>query len=111
MQLASKMRYISAQFDAYLSDDLWKKSAAHANAMAQILSREVLKIPQIKITQKVQSNGVFAIVPQNIIPELQKEYFFYMWNDETSEVRWMCSYDTTEEDIMTFVKKIKELLK
>jgi len=111
MQLASKMRYISAQFDAYLTNDLWKKSASHSNEMAQILAREVAKISQIKITQKVQSNGVFAIVPPHIIPELQKEYFFYMWNEETSEVRWMCSYDTTEEDIMRFVNKIKELLK
>ncbi len=111
MQLASKMRYISAQFDAYLTNDLWKKSAAYSNEMAQILGREVGKIPQIKITQKIQSNGVFAIVPPHIITELQKEYFFYMWNEETSEVRWMCSFDTTEEDIMRFVNKIKELLK
>jgi threonine aldolase len=111
MQLASKMRYISAQFEAFLSDDLWKRSAAHANKMAQILGAEVAKIPQIRITQKIQSNGVFAIVPPQIIPELQKEYFFYTWNDETSEVRWMCSYDTTEEDIIRFVTKIKELLK
>jgi threonine aldolase len=111
MQLASKMRFISAQFEAYLSNDLWKKSALHANQMAQILGSEVAKIPQIKITQKIQANGVFAIVPQQIIPELQKEYFFYMWNDETSEVRWMCSYDTTEEDILQFVAKIKKLLK
>jgi threonine aldolase len=111
MQLASKMRFISAQFEAYLSNDLWKKSALNANQMAQILGSEVAKIPQIKITQKIQANGVFAIVPQQIIPELQKEYFFYMWNDETSEVRWMCSYDTIEEDILQFVAKIKELLK
>jgi threonine aldolase len=111
MQLASKMRFISAQFNAYLTDDLWKESAMHSNKMAKILGREITSIPQIKITQEIQSNGVFAIVPQQIIPELQKEYFFYMWNEETSEVRWMCSYDTTEEDIQRFVNKIKELLK
>jgi len=111
MQLASKMRYISAQFEAYLSNDLWKQGASHANQMAQLLGTEIAKIPQIKITQKIQSNGVFALVPPNIIPELQKEYFFYMWNEETSEVRWMCSFDTEEEDIQRFVNKIMQLLK
>jgi threonine aldolase len=111
MQLASKMRYISAQFNAYLSNDLWKQNALHSNQMAKVLGREVAKIPQIKITQEIQANGVFAIVPPHIIKELQNEYFFYMWNEEISEVRWMCSYDTTEEDIHSFVDKIKLLLK
>ena len=110
IRLASKMRYISAQFDEYLSNDLWRQSALHSNEMAKILGQEVAKIPQIKITQQIQANGVFAIVPQKIIVELQKEYFFYMWNEETSEVRWMCSFDTTEEDIQKFVNKIKQLL-
>lgn len=110
MQLASKMRYISAQFNAYLENDLWKRSALHANAMAKLLASEVEKIPQIRITQKVQANGIFAIVPPEIIPVLQQEYFFYIWNEETSEVRWMCSFDTTEEDIQKFVAKIKQCL-
>lgn len=110
MQLASKMRYISAQFNAYLENDLWRKSAQHANAMARLLASEVEKIPQIKITQKVQANGIFAIVPPEIIPALQQEYFFYIWNEETSEVRWMCSFDTTEEDIQKFVAKIRQCL-
>jgi len=111
MQLASKMRYISAQFEAYLSNDLWKQAASHANQMAQLLGAQIAKIPQIKITQKIQSNGVFALVPPNIIPELQKEYFFYMWNEKTSEVRWMCSFDTEKEDIRRFVNKLRQLLK
>ena len=110
MQLASKMRYISAQFNAYLENDLWRRSAQHANAMARLLASEVEKIPQIKITQKVQANGIFAIVPSEIIPVLQQEYFFYIWNEETSEVRWMCSFDTTEEDIQRFVAKIRQCL-
>ena len=110
MQLASKMRYISAQFEAYLTGDLWKKSAERANTMARMLAEEVRRIPQIKITQEVQANGVFAIVPPEIIPDLQKEYFFYMWNEDTSEVRWMCSFDTSPDDIRKFVARIRECL-
>lgn len=110
MQLASKMRYISAQFLAYLKNDLWKVNASHSNKMAQILAEKVKGIPQIKITQKVEANGVFAIIPRNIIEELQKHYFFYVWDEQTSEVRWMTSFDTTMEDIEGFVKLLKELL-
>lgn len=110
MQLASKMRYIGAQFSAYLTDDLWLKNAQHSNRMAQLLAEKVKGIPQIKITQKVESNGVFAIVPKEIIHELQKEFFFYMWNEKNSEVRWMTSFDTTEDDVNLFVSKIKEIL-
>ncbi len=111
MQLASKMRYISAQFETYLSDDLWKKNAEHANNMAQLLYSELSEIPQIKITQKVQSNSVFAVLPGKYIKRLQEEYFFYVWDEEKSEVRWMTSFDTTEEDIYGFIGFIKETLK
>jgi threonine aldolase len=111
MQLASKMRFISAQFETYLSDDLWKKNAEHANNMAQMLYREVSEIPQIKITQKVQSNAVFAVLPGKYIKKLQEEYFFYVWDEEKSEVRWMTSFDTTEQDIYGFIGFIKETLK
>ena len=111
MQLASKMRFISAQFETYLSDDLWKKNAEHANNMAQLLYSELLAIPQIKITQKVQSNAVFAVLPGKYIKKLQEEYFFYVWDEEKSEVRWMTSFDTTEEDIYGFIGFIKETLK
>jgi threonine aldolase len=108
MQLASKMRYIAAQFDALLTDDLWLRNASHANQMARLLEREVSQIPRIRITQKVQINGVFAIIPPEIIPDLQKEYFFYEWDESTSEVRWMTSWDTAEEDIMNFAKLLRE---
>jgi threonine aldolase len=111
MQLASKMRFISSQFETYLSDDLWKKNAEHANNMAQMLYREVSEIPQIKITQKVQSNAVFAVLPGKYIKKLQEEYFFYVWDEEKSEVRWMTSFDTTEQDIYGFIGFIKETLK
>lgn len=111
LHLASKMRYISAQFIAYLSDDQWKKTAAHSNRMAQLLAERVGAIPQIRITQRVEANGVFAVVPHDIIPRLQKEYFFYVWDENRSEVRWMTSWDTTEEDIIKFTDKIRELVK
>ena len=110
MQLASKMRFMAVQFERLLTDGLWLKNAQHANRMAQLLAKEINEIPQIKITQKVQANGVFAIVPKKYIPILQKEYFFYMWNEETSEVRWMTSFDTTEEDILSFVSIIKKVI-
>lgn len=108
MQLASKMRFISAQFERYLSDNLWYENARHANKMAQLLAGQIKDIPQIKITQEVEANGVFAIVPKEIIPELKQEYFFYDWDEARSEVRWMTSFDTKEEDINKFVELIKE---
>ncbi len=110
MQLYSKMRFVGAQFIGYFKDDLWKKTANHANAMAKLLESEVAKIPEIKITQPVKANGVFAIVPKKIIEPLQNQFFFYVWDEINSEVRWMTSFDTTEEEIYDFVKLIKELL-
>ncbi len=111
MQLASKMRFISAQFESYLSNDLWLQNALHANKMARLLANLVTEISEIKVTQKVESNGVFALIPKDLIPILQNEYFFYVWNEETSEVRWMTSFDTREEDVYNFVKLLKTHLK
>ncbi|MDA3952604.1 MAG: low specificity L-threonine aldolase [Bacteroidales bacterium] len=108
MQLASKMRFISAQFERYLSDNLWYKNAKHSNYMAQLLASKIKDITQIQITQNVEANGIFAIVPKEIIPELKQEYFFYDWDESKSEVRWMTSFDTKEEDINNFVKLIKQ---
>lgn len=110
MQLASKMRFISAQFKAYLTGDLWRKNAIHANKMAGMLFDEVSKIDGVTVTQKVESNGVFAIIPKEIIHKLQEKYFFYIWNEAKSEVRWMTSFDTTEEDVRNFAKLLKELI-
>jgi len=110
MQLASKMRFISAQFTAFLSNDLWKKNAEHANRMAKLLEKEVSSIPGVQITQKVEANGVFAIIPENLIPVLQEEYFFYVWDEEKSEVRWMTSFDTREEDVHGFCRLLREKL-
>jgi threonine aldolase len=108
MQLYSKMRFVGAQFLAYFENDLWKETATHANKMAKLLEAEVSKIPEIKITQPVEANGVFAEVPPEIIIPLQQKFFFYMWNEKRSEVRWMTSFDTTEEEIYEFVELIKK---
>ena len=108
--LPSKMRFISAQFEALLANDLWRRNAQHANEMAQLLARELEKVPQITITQKVEANGVFALVPKQYVPLLQKKYFFYVWNEETSEVRFMTSFDTTTDDIADFVGLVKKIV-
>ena len=111
MHLPSKMRYISAQFEALLSGDLWRRSAAHANRMARLLGGELEKVPGVKLTQPVEANGVFAVVPKQFIPLLQKKYFFYTWNEAISEVRLMCSFDTTEEDVQDFVALVRQTVK
>lgn len=108
-QLYSKMRYHSAQFLAYLENDLWLKNAKHANQMAQLLLTGIKDIKGIKITQKVESNGIFAKVPHHLIATLQETYFFYVWDEHLNEVRWMCSFDTTKEDIEGFIKEVKRL--
>ena len=110
MQLHSKMRFISIQFETLLSQELWKKNASHSNAMAKKLESELKKIPAVKFTQSVDANGIFATLPAHLIPALQQHYPFYVWNEKTYEVRLMCSWDTTEEDVMGFVNTLKELL-
>lgn len=111
MHLPSKMRFISAQFEALLSGDLWRRSAEHANRMARVLASELAKAPGIKLTQPVEANGVFAEIPERFVPELQKRYFFYVWNEETSECRFMASFDTTAEDIHDFVALVRKIVK
>ncbi len=111
MQLASKMRFISAQLDALLSNDLWLANAQHSNRMAKLLEKEVRKIPGVKIVYKVEANGVFAKIPRPAIAKLRKRYFFYVWNEEHSVVRWMCSFDTTERDVREFTKFVAETVR
>jgi threonine aldolase len=111
MQLASKMRFISAQYIAYFSNDLWKKCATHSNSMARMLYERVKDIKGLKVTQPVQSNGVFVIIPHSVAEKLIKEYFFYPWNEKISEYRLMTSWDTSEDDIVNFVSLLKKLLK
>jgi threonine aldolase len=111
MQLPSKMRFISAQFLRLLKDELWKRSAGHSNKMAQKLYAGIKGIPQIKITKPVQTNVVFAIIPEEWNKILINHTPFYVWREETNEVRWMCSFDTTDKDIDVFVDQIKKLSK
>lgn len=110
MQLHSKMRFISAQFEAMLSNDLWLRNAQRSNDLAQILAKEIIKIPAIELSQPVQINAVFSIIPKEIIDPLQQEYFFYVWDENKNEVRWMTSFDTEERDIFKFVNTLKKYL-
>jgi threonine aldolase len=110
MQLASKMRFMSAQMEALLTDDLWRRNADHANRMARLLEEEVRKLPGVRIAYPVEANGVFAQIPAAAIPKIQERYFFYVWSEEESVVRWMCSFDTTEEDVRQFTGFVGEVL-
>jgi threonine aldolase len=110
MQLASKMRYISAQLDALLTDDLWLRNARHSNRMAKLLERELKKIHGIEIAYRVEANGIFARIPRHAIAKIQQRYFFYVWDEAEAMVRWMCSWDTTEEDVTTFVSFVARMV-
>jgi threonine aldolase len=111
MQLASKMRFIAVQFEALLSNDLWRRSAEHANRMARVLEAEVRKIPQVRIAWKVESNGVFVQIPRHAVEKIKEQYFFYPWVEDENIVRWMCSFDTTAEDITEFASFVAEVVK
>ena len=103
-QLASKMRYLSAQFVPYLENDLWLKNAQHANECARRLAERLAAHPQVRFTQKVESNQLFLTLPGEVIERLQEHYFFYFWNESINEVRLVTSWDTTDEDIDGFLK-------
>jgi threonine aldolase len=108
MQLASKMRFLSVQMEALLTDRLWHRNADHANRMARLLESEVKGIPGVRIVYPVEANGVFAQIPHAAIQKIQERYFFYVWSEEEAVVRWMCSFDTTEEDVREFVRFVRE---
>ncbi len=110
MQLASKMRFISAQYIAYLSNGLWKDCAMHSNTMAKELEKRLREIKGVTITQKVESNGIFVIMPSDVAERLSREYFFYPWNDQLSEYRLMTSWDTTSDDIVQFAECLKDMM-
>ncbi len=111
MQLASKMRYIAAQYIAMLSDGLWKECASHSNRMARELQRRLREINGVRITQKVEANGIFIIMPERVAMLLSQDYFFYPWNEEISEFRLMTSWDTTLEDVQQFVERLQVILR
>lgn len=109
-QLFSKNRFIATQFIALLTNELWRKMALHSNKMAQLLVSQLSETKEVTITQKVQANAIFAIIPKHVIEPLRAAHRFYDWNTKTGELRWMCSFDTTEEDVNNFVKKLKSLI-
>ncbi|MGD0198077.1 MAG: beta-eliminating lyase-related protein [Solirubrobacteraceae bacterium] len=102
-QLASKMRFLAAQLVALLTDDLWLRLASHANAMAARLAAGAAAVPGVRITQPVESNHVFACLPHAAIAPLQKQWPFYVWDAGRDEVRWLCSWDTTAQEVDDFI--------
>ncbi|GAA4220764.1 threonine aldolase [Streptosporangium album] len=111
MQLASKMRFVSVQFEALLAGDLWLRNARNANAMARRLAAAVREIPGVEVPRPVQANAVFAILPPEVTERLQKRFRFYTWNVATGEVRWMTAFDTTEADVDAFALAVAEELR
>jgi len=116
MQLASKQRFIAIQFLTLLQNDLWKTSSEHSNSMAQLLKNQLELISKknnkqlIRITRPVETNAIFLEIPKDWYEPLSAIFPFYMWRTKTSEVRLMCSFDTTENDIEQFINKINELI-
>lgn len=110
MQLASKMRFLSVQLEALLSNDLWRRNALNANRMAKLLESALWRIRGVKVVQKVQANGVFVQIPRRAIGPLRRRYFFYTWDEAASVVRWMCSWDTTETDVLEFAGFVSKVI-
>jgi threonine aldolase len=107
MQLASKMRFLAAQFEALLHDQLWLTLGRHANAMAGRLAAAVSGIEGVQITRPVEANAVFAILPAAATASLQERFPFYLWDEATGEVRWMCAWDTSEQDVDAFADALR----
>lgn len=110
LQLASKMRFLAAQFEALLGDQLWLRCAQQANAMAARLAAHVGELPGVQITHPVQTNAVFVTLPREVIERLQERWAFYVWDEARDEVRWMCSWDTTEKDVDDFAQAVERAL-
>ncbi|MGW4723236.1 threonine aldolase family protein [Streptomyces sp. S1] len=110
MQLASKMRFVSVQLEALLAKDLWLRNARHANAMAQRLAAGVRALDGVEILYPVQANAVFARLPHEVSRRLQERFRFYFWDEVAGDVRWMCAFDTTEDDVDAFLQALKEEL-
>ncbi len=110
MQLPSKMRFVAAQFEALLRDGLWRRNALHANRMARLLADLARAVPGVTITQPVDANAVFARLPAERIEALQARRRFLLWDEASSEVRWMCAFDTTEADVHAFAAEIRSTL-
>ena len=115
---------MAVQFEAYLTTGLWRRNAEHSNQMAQLLYAELQSVPQVKVMYPVQVNSVFAQLPRDVWKALQQDYFFYDWQEGSDSgtsdseadknipkdvVRWMCSFDTTVEDIKNFVAALRNI--
>ncbi len=105
-QLASKMRFISAQLLRLFEGDLWRETAGHANAMARRLGDAVAAAPGVALAYPVQANAVFAALPATAIARLHERYHFYVWDEEVGVVRWMCSWQTTRQDVDDFAAAV-----
>lgn len=110
MQLASKMRFASAQLIALLEGDLWLRSAQHANAMARRLADAVGGLEKVTFSYPVEANGLFVTLPADVVEPLREAFRFYDWNPATGEVRWMCAWDTTSDDVDAFAAAITAAL-
>ena len=110
LHLASKMRFLSVQLEALLSNDLWRRNADQANRMARLLERELRRIRGVRVVQKVEANGVFVQIPRRAVAPLLRKSFFYAWDEAASIVRWMCSWDTTEEDVREFARTVARIV-
>ncbi len=110
MQLPSKMRFVSSQFHALLRKDLWRELAQNANEMAQLLRKEIEGVKEIELIHPVESNALFVKMPKEKISQLQEKFFFYVWDEQKSVVRWMTHWATEKKDIMKFVETLKEIV-
>lgn len=110
MQLASKMRFVSAQLLALFDGELWRRNAEHANGMARRLADGVADIEGVRLVTDVEANAVFPILPRTVSERLMERFRFYFWDETTGQVRWMCAWDTTEHDVDAFVAALREEL-
>jgi threonine aldolase len=108
LQLASKGRFLAAQFVAMYEGDLWRRNAGHANAMAARLAGRLARIPDVTITHRVEANGVFAVMPPEAADAVRPSWPFYTWNEVTGEVRLMCSWDTTLDEVDAFAAALAD---
>lgn len=108
-QLFSKMRYLSAQFIPYIEEGLWLENARRSNAAARRLASAMATIDGVRVTRPVEANAVFFIIPREIVNALRERYFFYEWDDSIGEMRLVCSWDTSDEDIDAFIGCLRKL--
>ena len=109
-QLASKMRFIAAQFLAYLENDLWRELAGHANAMARRLAAALDNVAGLELVCRVETNMLFPRLPRGVLEALQRDFYFYTWRDSDAVARWVTSFDTSDEDVDLFAAAVKRAL-